>query len=34
MAEEIGFEPTVRFRTRAFQARTLNRSDTPPWQEL
>ena len=34
MAEEIGFEPTVRFHTLRFQRSTLNHSDTPPWQIL
>ena len=30
MAERVGFEPTIRFRIHAFQASSLNHSDTSP----
>lgn len=30
LAEGVGFEPTVRFRTTDFESVTFGRSDTPP----
>ena len=30
LAERVGFEPTIRFRIHAFQASSLNHSDTSP----
>ena len=34
MAEGMGFEPTVAFATHAFQACSLNHSDTPLYKKL